>query len=218
MLIPLHFIRTSQPGRAFNMESTMKSVLIIIGIILLFFSMAGAGSEKPGEKYTHVFGFDIYESSMEEVQKKFGNSKTIKTGDAGSSNLSTCYLSSDGQTVLEFNEGEISLGYCIRKRISEDVKKCSPISHEFNLNNITIAGLKLGMEKSSVEKLLGKPTESSKNTAFYDYSRQEKFTEAEIKATPQFSKYSYYDLTLTLELEFTGSVLSGFCVRKFGTL
>lgn len=151
----------------------------------------------PGNRFTHVLGVDLVEDRLDQIQDKLGGSPVTWTGDASTSNGMTCYLLGDGATTIEFDEGEVYTGCTVRKRKKDDSARCTPLKHQKANDHVEINGLKLGISRDEVLKILEKPTRKSSNEWTYDF-----------QGHANDDKGQYYDWQFLITVTFERAIVS----------
>jgi hypothetical protein len=107
---------------------------------------------------------------VREAQAKLGSAKVVSRGDAASSRMQVCYVTSDSDAHLVFEEQGEGFGaslYLFKDgRNWNGSELCSRLSS--NSQQIhTASGLRLGLTRTDVEGVLGKPSTGSPDRLTY---------------------------------------------------
>jgi hypothetical protein len=185
----------------------MKKILLLFLIVFFYCStLLNADMNPlrdPGRRFTHVLGIDLINDRLDKVIAKLGKSPLITTGDGAEYEGKVCYLVGD-DTVIEFTEWELGAGCILRKRSEKD-KTCTKIINPQIINkNIEINGLKLGISKEEILKILGEPKAKTPNKWTYDFRGQAK----DKKVAAQFGSNEIYYWQFLIKVSFQNSVVS----------
>lgn len=152
------------------MMKEAKRIFVVVLFCLSASSYADMNPlHDPGKRFTRVLGVDLMEDRLDQILGKLGASPVTWTGDASTGNGMACYLLGDGTTTIEFHEGELYTACTVRKRKRDDSARCTPLKHQKANNHVEINGLKLGISKNEVLKILGKPTKKLPDKWTYDF-------------------------------------------------
>ncbi|MBI5191391.1 MAG: hypothetical protein HZA22_12080 [Nitrospirae bacterium] len=159
-------------------------------------------------------GIAIGNSTLNDVQKKFGVSQVYKDNTYEESPDALYYISSinDDNTVVIFASGPMggwetvdNITITTKDMLEESNIKCTP-TKLISRNMRTDSGLVLGLNKQQVENIIGvKPTMVVNDTYVFSTSVQKKMTDAEFdKARSGFTSLSdnYYTLWWYIEARF----------------
>lgn len=111
-----------------------------------------------------ILGLSVDTSSLSDIQKIIGTA-TVYKGQHTANHI--CYKNKT--EVIEFSVSGFGVGY----KISHNQRERTNCSF-LNSNFINGYGLKIGLTKTEVLSLLGKPSETDKNSISYSYWIQEK--------------------------------------------
>ncbi|MGO9640734.1 MAG: hypothetical protein ACLP1Y_05455 [Candidatus Acidiferrales bacterium] len=161
---------------------------------------------EPGSRFTHVLGVDLMADTLVQIHGKLGRSPASSTGDASEYVAKTCYLLGDGATTIEFNEWELGTGCVVRKRKRGDSAACAPLERQKASEHVEINGLKLGISRSEVLKILGEPTTKAPNQWTYDFHGHAKDYSG--GGASRFGKGQDYFWQLLIKVSFEDSVVS----------
>lgn len=143
--------------------------------------ISAAEAPEAAERFTHIVGVNLSElPSFDALAARFGVSHVTQSGDAGSYEARICYRTLDNRAVLEFFHGEVDWGYTLRVPKSDDFR-CAP-SGALVGDSISVAGIKLGMEKSAYTRLVGKSDKESANYRENRFEYVRTLTDAELNA------------------------------------
>jgi len=129
----------------------------------------GIGENERGEyapkSHYKILGIEISNSTLKSIKKMVGDA-TVYEGSHTADHL--CYITK--KQKIEFTISSLGFGYEVERIGNEDTSRCKHIQSSLKSG----AGLKVGLEKSTVLELLGKPSKKSENSASYIYWVQEK--------------------------------------------
>lgn len=186
-----------------------------------------ADEPEAAERFTHIVGVNLSElPSFDALAVKFGVSQVAQSGDAGGYEARVCYRTLDNRVVLEFFHGEVDWGYALRVPTHDDLR-CVP-SGALGGMPISVAGIKLGMEKAAYIRLVGKPDKESANHNENRFEYVHTLTDAELHAiTDQNFKNGYpqgdpeglrhWDVGIELSASFKHGRLTSFRVDRVET-
>ena len=150
----------------------------------------GAGSPpvKPENKEPALTKFKILGVELEEPQLgvalvKIGKATVVGRGDASTGRDQACYVSEGSEPVyLIFENGELdSSFYLFKDDHPWHGRELCATSGRVSKDTATDSGLKLGLARSQVEAILGRPTASFKHWLIYSYSLERKRPIGEFK-------------------------------------
>ena len=155
-------------------------IIVLIAASLIWSSLIWSSQkydQNSLERFTGIFGINLkgYESKIGEsllilVRKELGEATGRKSGDASTGVESICYLWPDGSSVLEFDEQEAGVTFTIRKQNDTDHLNCLPLSWKtIGKKKLEVGGLRLGLTRDEVKKLIGLPTKTAKDTMYFNY-------------------------------------------------
>jgi hypothetical protein len=179
------------------------------------------------ERFTHVAGINLADlPSFDELASRFGVSPVAQSGDAGDYEARACYQTLDKKAVLEFFHGEVDWGFTLRTPTRKDLT-CLP-SAALNGSSVSIAGIKLGMEKPAYETLVGKPQKGSVNRNENVFQYVHTLTDTELNEMVERGRKSghpqgdpedlrHWDVVITLSASFAQGHLMLFRVDRVET-
>jgi hypothetical protein len=133
------------------------------------------------ERFTHLAGVNLSElPALEDLQKRFGASPITESGDAGDSDARVCYRTSDGRAAVEFFRGEVNWGFVLR--LPKPKEERCPASKALDGKDLSISGIRLGMEESAYRQLMGKPSKEVANRLEHYFEYVHILTDAELVA------------------------------------
>ena len=134
-----------------------------------------------------ILGLAIGRASLKDVQAKLGSANVTRVLREEESDVSICYVSPADGTVLVFYSGVMGGGKDItwfalwsREAAFPHTSQCTP-SKLVSRSLGTQSGLRLGLTKADLERIVGKPTERGPESVKYNYLCRKKMTEDEIK-------------------------------------
>lgn len=154
-------------------------VLIFVAVAIPMATFAGNG-----EEMTKILGVKLgNDTTLRDVEKRFGKGRVIETGEAGEYKATVCYYVPKCQTKVEFWSDELGgdnhdvIGFTLT-RTKKNVTSCPVINascEELHLAN----GLKLGMKKIDFTKMLGSGIESVEGFYQKGFESRKPLTEKE---------------------------------------
>ena len=182
----------------------------------------------PSEQQLTILGLTLGKHTLWDVRNKVGEADLIPHAEhkkAHSPEDKICYVSAqkDDETVLIFNANGTLSSFCLepKRNTSTDRKLCTKtalVSKGLATGN----GLKSGLTKDQVKKILGLPVKEEAGTFIYTYKVKEKIPEKElpaiVKRWPGTEKDPYYHFVSFVVIRFDENKLSSFMVTKRGSL
>jgi hypothetical protein len=180
-------------------------------------------SEKIDDSHFTIMGFTIGKSMVEDIRKKLGMADVFSRTESGSDYI--CYISKSDKTVLILG---FSLDYLSEFMLLSDGAafkerdQCAETTL-VTKNLHTESGIKLGMAKRQLKKLLGKPVLESKKKLLYRNDWKVKLTDAEIDRITKLSspegadairKNPYWYVTAHIDANFFDSKLVELKISK----
>lgn len=151
------------------------------------------------------------QDKLAQVLAKLGKSPVFTSGDAADYMGRACYRMGDGKTTIEFYEFELGAGFLLRYTKSSDYAKCALLKGPKANEHVEINGLELGISKSEIRKILGKPTKRTPNKWTYDLhgtARDNNLVEQSIYHTSGWDKKYPYYWDFLIQVGFKGSAVS----------
>jgi hypothetical protein len=128
----------------------------------------------------------IGRASLKDVQAKLGNANVTRVSRDEESDISVCYVSPIDGTVLVFYSGAMGgwkditwFALWSREATFPHASLCTP-STLVSQGLRTPSGVRLGLTKADLERILGKPTERGTKSVKYSYPCRKKMTDEEI--------------------------------------
>jgi hypothetical protein len=168
------------------------------GVFFLFFLFASSSvvlstdehvSEPPGiSSHLTLMGFQLGKTTLADVQARLGDSKIRRCSREEEASEEICYVSANGdhtRVIFEagFSGGWTELaGYKIISGRSNPpcYRRCTPtalVSGEVHSDG----GLRIGLTRQQVAKLLGNPARSTANRLTFQWNSRRAMTKEEIK-------------------------------------
>lgn len=166
----------------------------------------------PGNKFTHILGIDLMQVGLRQVHAKLGKSPEFWSGDGAYAEGRSCYRLGDGKTTVEFQRSEVAMGISLRYRRKTDSARCAPLTGPVAERHVEIGGLKLGMSKSDVLKILGKPQNKTPDLWTYDFqgtAKDDNASERAIFRANAFDQFFPYYWELFIRVRFRGTAVIG---------
>ncbi len=151
----------------------------VLFALLAFLPLIAFAVPQDAERFTHLSGVNLSDMpAFKELQKQFGASPVIESGDAGDYDARVCYRSSDNKIVVEFFHGEINWGFVLRLAKSND-KRC-PTSDALKTQQLSVAEIRLGMEESTYRQLMGNTKKETGNRLENHFEYVHTLTDSEL--------------------------------------
>jgi hypothetical protein len=165
-----------------------------------------------------IAGITVGKDELSAIVTKLGRVKEVSRGDAATARSQICYGSADpkGSAYLIFESGEVQYAAYLfeggPKWTGDDLcVKSTTVTPELKV----ASGLGLGMTRSQVESILGKPTASKGDKLVFFRQVKEKNSPEILRrlrrehpdvSSKEFHRdYDYCDLTVYIEVKFSGS-------------
>lgn len=184
-----------------------KWAVFVVPLTIMIHAAAFRGSGEtrridPGN--LRILGITLGKSTTEDVERAFG--PAVDTAPPESELSQVCYFSSGlDKTVLEFVIWDKPVEFRFFRASPSRSPRCTRttlVSDKLE----TDGGLRLGMDRSQVTSMFGRPTEIRGDRSVYDFSYDRPLTSEEIKrykdATPPVSAVGVTD---KIEFRFSGS-------------
>jgi hypothetical protein len=160
-----------------------------------------------------ILGLAIGRASLKDVQAKLGNANVTRVSRDEESDISVCYVSPIDGTVLVFYSGAMGgwkditwFALWSREATFPHASQCTP-SKLVSQGLRTPSGVRLGLTKADLERILGKPKERGTKSLKYSYLCRKKMTEEEItrfktmdwdvRSDPYFDRMSWIEVRYT---------------------
>lgn len=195
--------------------------------LLAFLPLIAFAAPRDAERFTHLSGVNLSDiPAFEELQKQFGASPVIESGDAGDYDARVCYRASDKKTVVEFFHGEVNWGFVLRLSKASD-KRC-PTSNAIKPKQLSVAEIRLGIEESTYRQLMGSPKKETANHLEHDFQYVRTLTDTELSDMVKHnSKNGYppinsedlrrWDVGINIRAFFSKGRLASFTVDRVET-
>ncbi|MGB9073054.1 MAG: hypothetical protein WCC22_10330 [Terriglobales bacterium] len=166
-----------------------------------------------------ILGLAIGRASLKDVQTKLGSAIVTRVSREEESDVSICYVSPADGTVLVFYSGVMGGGEDItwfalwsREAAFPHASQCTP-SKMVSRGLGTQSGVRLGLTKADLERIVGKPTERGPKSVKYNYLCRKKMTEDEIKGFKTANNWDvrsdpYFDRMSWIEVRYRDSTAS----------
>jgi hypothetical protein len=145
-----------------------------------------------------ILGFSIGHATLKDVQAKLGSASVRRVSREEESDVSICYVSPADGTVLVFYTGVMGGGTDItwfalwsHEAAYPHASRCTP-SKLVTRSLSTESGVRLGLTKEEVERIVGKPPQNGLKSNKYSYLCRKKMTEEKIKS---FKTENNWDVT-----------------------
>ena len=198
----------------------------LLTLLIMVPAIAIAGSQD-AERFTHIAGVNLSDlPALEELQKLFGMSSIVESGDAGNYDARICYRTSNEKAVVEFFHGEVNWRFVLRRPEPKD-QKC-PISKKLELRRLSIAEVSLGMDEAKYRRIMGKPYKETSNRLEYHFKYVHTLTDKELKQMVERNRKNGYppgnsedlrrwDVGIYISAVFTKDHLASFTVSRTET-
>jgi hypothetical protein len=118
-----------------------------------------------------------YDQVLDKIPAKLGRTAFVSRGDASTGRSQLCYASSQSgdATYLIFERGEVELSFYLFAGGPpwSGQKRCA-VSPLIRRDLVTPSGLRLGLNRSQVERILGEPTAADESEITYWHQTKEK--------------------------------------------
>lgn len=188
----------------------------------------GIRHEKLSSIHLTILGLTIGQHTLEDTQKELGKAKFLPRREQAPKRI--CYISEKKQdnTTVTFEAGpmggwELLTAITIASgKVSLKERSSCAIASQVSTNISTEGGLKLGLDRASLESILGKPSRVNGNTFHYEFRTREKMTEKQIqklaKLWPKVGDDPYMDVSSDVEATFSdNSKLESLTISKIET-
>jgi hypothetical protein len=176
-----------------------------------------------------ILGITLGADDLTAIQDKLGPAVVTGRGNASTSRLQICYAGTDHKTYLAFESDEVQYGFYLfsigpKWSGSDQCATSNLVNHRLK----TASGLRLGLSRAEVHRILGQPTASLKNGNLV-YFRQvsKKTSAAHLKKLREYysnlsdekfhRNYDLYDMTVVIRAQFSGRRLVYLGISKSDT-
>ncbi|MCF6189592.1 MAG: hypothetical protein L3J51_03865 [Cocleimonas sp.] len=165
-------------------------------------------SEYISKSHYQILYIQINKSSLKDINNKLGKAEEYD-GEHTARHL--CYVGNNQK--IEFMISSLGYGYEVKK-ITKSPKKCGVLDKKFRNE----AGLEIGIKKSDVLKLLGKPSSETNNEIHYKFWIQEQPSKEEDKQKLRdLHKITdnldmWFDIISGINIEFEKGIVSKFSI------
>lgn len=166
-----------------------------------------------------ILGLAIGRASLRDVQAKLGSAEVTRVSREEESDVSICYVSPTDGTVLVFYSGVMGGGEDItwfalwsHEAAFLHTSQCTP-SKLVSRSLRTQSGIRLGLTKAALERIVGKATEHGPKSVMYNYLCRKKMTEEEIKGFKTANNWDvrsdpYFDRMSWIQVHYKDSTTS----------
>jgi hypothetical protein len=194
------------------MSRTIMKLIVILGGTFLLAPLSQIRGQKPrasalSRSHLELMGFTLEKSTLADVDRKLGPSSPGSCSREADASKMICYVS-DGadKTRVTFESGP-SGGWSVLDGFKVVSGKVSPkcnlkckITRALGSTAHTSGGLKLGLTKSELLSLLGKPTKINGSRYTFEWSSKRPMTRAEIAKFQGPADEAYWNVDDTIEV------------------
>ena len=161
----------------------MKNILLIL--IFIFYASSIYANEAH-EQYLSLMGFTVEESSLLNIRKKLGKAEIVRTGDAADSLSVLCYVSSENNTTVTFESGEMGgsdllLSFSVKSNM-DDAPTCGVLNKEkLGSDSFNVGPLRLNEKITDATSKLPKPIKKTPTGFKHTFNGKIPFNKAELK-------------------------------------
>lgn len=202
--------------------------LALTAVSAVLCSPISASENLTGERFKHFMGFTLSnDTTLAEVQKRFGVAEEVCTGDGGEYECSLCYkgkngyvqfLSTKGSGLWE-NKLAVELdGFALSAIEPND--HCSRLADHWYFWKMQVGGVSLGQSQKAFLKAVKDKTstlETPSLSAVFQYKRPVPEEYKKIHNLPDFAQ-NYFDGVIEVATEFTEGRLTRLSIRNSETL
>jgi len=172
-----------------------------------------------------ILGLAIGHASLKDVQARLGNARTVPVSKEEESDVALCYVSPTDGTVLIFYSGSMAgwvdvTGFALWAREAQYPRASDCLSSKLVSRSLaTTGGVRLGLTKEELQRLLGQPTGFGKASIKYQYVCRRKMTDDEIKRFKTVNNWDvasdpYFDVSSTVDVRLIDSQVSRLQISK----
>jgi hypothetical protein len=190
-----------------------------------------AGSKALANKHFTILGIAVG-TQFKEIAAKLGRAQSVQRGDASSGREQVCYASDDSTETVHviFEFGELAPVFYLFTGGKD--WKGSDLCHKSKQISRTVStssGLRLGLTRSQIETILGKPDfatsdkliwnrQVEKKTTPEDFARMRKEYPEPLSDTTAHEKFDSYTQADYIEIRLVDSRLNYLAVSRLGTV
>ena len=175
-----------------------------------------------------IVGVTLGSHQFEKAAAKLGKAETVQRGDASTGREQVCYVSARAgrrvHLVFEFAELE-STFYLFAGGAGWKGANLCVLSSKVSSNTSTASGLRLGLMRSEVEAILGKPDgvygdkvvysrEVTRRTTPAEFERLRKESGEQLSDKAAHEKFDFYPAEVYIEARFANSKLNYLAVSE----
>jgi hypothetical protein len=163
------------------------------------------GNKKIDDANFEIAGVALGDNQFKELAKKFGKADEITRGDAASGRHQVCYESLEGsptvRLIFEFGEVEANFYLLEGGKSWSDSKACLK-SKSITKNLKTRSGLRLGLNRSKVEAILGPPDAVRDDRIYYSRITRRRTTKKEFEEMRKYDPKKLSDQEAHSQFDF----------------
>ncbi|MHB8844612.1 MAG: hypothetical protein ACYC7L_07645 [Nitrospirota bacterium] len=179
------------------------------------------------ESHLTLMGLTIGKSTLSDVIGKLGDTEFFKSDEKEHADDRICYRSDSkiDEIVVIFDAGalggwstitSVTLAYADKANVV-DTRSCKRIAL-VKRQASTKSGIRLGIDLSELERILGKPNEIENEIASYHYYSQKRMSDKEVRRYENLGtgvrNYPYFDVMSGVEATFRNSRLVLVTIHK----
>jgi hypothetical protein len=187
--------------------STKFLKLVVLALALCVVGVIYAQAPKMDPGNFEILGIRLGTSTIESLKQTLGSAPVTKAKDPENSLM--CYTSNaSDRTVLQFENWTDPIEFRLFRGTVESVKQCLP-TDRVSASISTASGLKLGLGRDQLVKLLGRPQEVRADHWSFESSTVRPLTTNEkVRASKLKSPPSSVEVYEKIDIEFADSVVT----------
>ncbi len=175
-----------------------------------------------------IAGISLAREQFDQIESKLGRAQIVDRGDASSGRHQICYVSDEnaGKVYLIFEAGEETLTFYLFRGGSDwnGIGYCAK-SRQISTTLSTNSGLRLGISRSELEGILGKPDFIAGDRVVYSREFKQKTTNEEfeklrhdypekLSERAAHEKFDFYSIEIYFEARFKSSQMTYLAVSR----
>ncbi len=195
------------------LDSSIRDSIVLIAKITIGTGLAFAQSQPSRSPAgdLRIMGFALGKTTLADVQATLGESTVLKCSDEEEASNEVCYVSpANDQTKIVFEAGfsggwkELDGYKVIAGSVDQRCYRQCPTAAQLTGEVMTDGGLRLGLTRDQLIKLLGAPKQVRPNSLTFQWRSRQAMTKEEIEAESRTFKSpvtdAYYDVQDTIDV------------------
>lgn len=203
----------------------MRAALLSLILSIAYLKLDGqpiSGGEAPKGRHESLAGIALGKSTVEDVRKRFGEAPPEKSVRDGIVRFEMCYITSKGATLAFQSKraasSELLDGFRVVAKVSVPTTRRCVHSAVLTGAPATDGGLRLGLSRRALIKILGKPSKAGQEFLQFQYESTLPMTAEEIdqqaKTFGTKPKRAYWDVLDTIEVHLKDAKVVAFEVSR----